>query len=173
MKYNAQFKNKEGVEFSVSSMDDYVDTPIDIADFTKVLNDASVRTYITDEAMAKYGHSTTESLSTDILLHSALRWQQESELRFLMRDSRGTAVGIAGITLKGKTEGELWYYKVSTTQPFMFEALSLVLNFVKTEGVKKLVAHFELDNLRSLHILEKLGFETSKPGEMFLNLAAK
>lgn len=174
MKYHAQFENERGDNFTVSSMEDYVDTPSDIADFSKVLDDEPVRKYIADDAKSRYEHLTTESLTKDILSNSALRWRQEAELRFLVRDSRDIAVGMIGVTLNGKTGGELWYYKISTAPAFMYEALSLVLGFLRSEGVEKLIATFELDNHRSERILSKLGFKnSSKPGEMTIDLIAR
>lgn len=171
MKYHSQFTNSQGDEFTVSSMEDYATTPLDIADFSKVLNDEPVRKYITDEAMAKWGHATTEELSKDILSHSKERWQDGAELRFLVRDAERRAVGMVGATMKGKMKGELWYYKISTVPPFMHDALVLVLPFFKCEGVRGLTATFDLGNHRSEKILSKLGFQrSSKPGEMVINL---
>ncbi len=172
MKYNFQFKNKHGNEFSVRSMEDYVVSEDDIREFTKVLDDEPVRKYITDEAKTKWGHPTTESLTKDILTNSALRWQQGAELRFLVRDAKGVACGMIGVTLKDKNEGELWYYKTSLAPSFMHEALVIVLSCFRAEGVNNLFATFDLDNIRSERILSNLGFSnTSKQGEMSIILS--
>ena len=48
----------------------------------------------------------------------------------------------------------------------MFEGLQIALDFLKKEGMTELFADFELDNMRSIEILQKLGFTDSKPGQM-------
>jgi RimJ/RimL family protein N-acetyltransferase len=172
MKYSTTFKNKHGDEFSVSSMDDYEMSEKDLSDFTHVLSDDPVRNYITDEAMNRWGHATPESLAEDILSHSRVRWEESKELRFLMRDKEGVAIGMIGVTLKeGRKSGELWYYKTSKAPSCMYEALKHVLPFLRSEGLMELSAEFELDNQKSIHILQKLGFKDSqKEGEMHICL---
>jgi RimJ/RimL family protein N-acetyltransferase len=170
MKYNSKFSNDKGDDFIIFSMEDYKETDEDVKSFSKVLSDEQVRKYITDDAMIKYNHKTVESLTDDILKNSALRWKENKEYRFLVRDLKDNAVGMIGVTLKDLTSGELWYYKTSEVPSFMYEALFLALTFLKQEGVKNLLATFEPDNIRSIKILTKLGFKNSKIGEMFINL---
>lgn len=170
MKYNSKFENSNGDAFVVFSMEEYKETDGDIKSFSKVLSDEQVRKYITDEAMVTYNHQTVESLTEDILRNSALRWKENKERRFLIKDSEGSPVGMIGVTLHDLTNGELWYYKTSEVASCMYEALVLVLAFLKQEGINSLVATFELDNVRSIKILTKLGFKNSKVGEMVINL---
>lgn len=161
MKYIRRFKNSEGDEYTISSMEDYVVTDGDVEVFTNVLSDKPVRKYITDDALTKYGHATVRSLAKDILPNSALRWKEHAERRFLVRDALGRAVGMIGVTLKNLEEGELWYYKASFSPPFMYEALVVAMDFLKKEGLKNLFATFQTDNVRSYQILFQLGFEGS------------
>ncbi len=168
MKYFTNFKNKHGDEFSVSSMENYEISENDLIYFSQVLRDEPVRKYITDEAMSTWGHVKVESLASDILANSALRWQEEKELRFLLRNHDSNPIGMIGVTLKqDRKSGELWYYKISSVRSCMFEALHIVLPFIKNERVEKLIASFELDNNKSIDALQKLGFTNSlKLGEM-------
>ncbi len=147
MKYFTAFKNKYNDEFFVSSMEGYEMSEKDLVDFTQVLSGDPVRNYITDEAMTKWEHSTTDSLAQDILFHSKMRWEDSKELRFLLRNENGNAIGMVGVTLKeGRKVGELWYYKTSKEPSCMYEALEHVLPFLKSEGLTELYAEFELDN---------------------------
>lgn len=169
-RHHLRFQNFGGKKFDVFSMENYVVSRKDIEDFTEVLKDEPVRRYITDDAMKRFGHETPESLARDILENSALRWEQDAERRFLVRDQQGHAVGMIGVTLKDKTQGELWYYKVSSVPPFMYEALQIVLGFLKQEGICNLSATFEGSNEYSRQILAKIGFQESQPGEVQYSL---
>lgn len=80
-------------------MENYQATEEDRASFTQVLKDTRVKAYITDDAMRQWGHSDEESLADDILTHSAERWKEGEELRFLLRDSQNSAIGMIGVTL--------------------------------------------------------------------------
>lgn len=172
MKYQATFTNKYGNTFSVASMDDYIVSDIDLKDFTKALSDKAVYHYITEEAMTTWSHPTPESLARDILSNSKLRWEENKELRFLLRDEGSSAIGMIGVTLtEDRTSGELWYYKTSEAPSCMYEALTYALRFLKEEGLVTLVALFELDNKKSIQILTKLGFKKEeKEGEMSISL---
>lgn len=175
MKYMAEFRNKQDEEFTIFSMEDYDATPTDIEAFACVLGDKPVCQYITDEAVEKYNHPNIESLTIDILRNSALRWTEDKEKRFLVRDYAGRPVGMIGVTLKDLRTGELWYYKTSAVGAFMYEALVLAIGFLKQEGIKNLSASIEPDNLRSKKILSKLGFkfkniEESAPKNMIMDL---
>ena len=165
-KYRSSFTNEKGDTFVVFSMENYKDTDKDLKSFIAVLNDEPVRKYITNDAMSKYGYTNLEFLAKDILSNSASRWSENAERRFLVRDFQSNAVGMIGVTLKNRAEGELWYYKTSSVPSFMFEALVVVLDFLKQEGVKDLFAIYESGNTRSTQILSKLGFKESKSGEM-------
>lgn len=170
MKYYSSFKNHKEEEFTISSMEDYIQNPTDIESFSKVLSDEPVRKYITNDAMKRWNHPTVESLAKEILSTSGLRWREGKELRFLVRDSSGSAIGMIGVTLKNLTSGELWYYKTSQAPPYMYKALALALDFLKQEGATNLFATFEQSNIRSIQILTNLGFKDSKPGEMVIAL---
>ena len=162
MKYSSRFQNGKSETFSVSSMEEYVSTPGDIDAFSKVLSDGPVYKYITDDAMNKYGHPHVRSLAIDILDHSALRWAENKEKRFLLRAAKGDPVGMIGVTLKGLDEGELWYYTTSHVGACVYEALLRVFDFLGQEGVKSLFARVDEGNMRSAQILSKLGFEQEK-----------
>ena len=94
-------------------MEEYAATENDIEKFSKVLADEPVRKYITDDAMVRWHHATVDSLAKGILENSALRWTEDKEKRFLVRDDASSPVGMIGITRDDadKTKGELWYYK--------------------------------------------------------------
>lgn len=158
MKYQLSFKNQNGDIFDLTSMEDYVPSNSDIDAFTKVLSDPSVRQYITDEAVKKYDHPNIESLTKDILRHSALRWYENKEKRFLVRDVKNNPVGMIGVTLNDPYSGELWYYKTSSVGPFMKDALAIILRFLKQEQITGLTACIEPDNTRSSQILSVCGF---------------
>jgi RimJ/RimL family protein N-acetyltransferase len=166
MKYQSSFKNKQGDVFYLASMEDYTPSNSDIAAFTQVLGDQHVRQYITDEAVTKYNHPNIESLTQDILGHSALRWHENKEKRFLLRDNKNDPTGMIGVTLDGTQKGELWYYKTSSVAPFMQEAIIIALQFLKQENIKELTAYTELDNARSAQILAALDFSKEKTTDL-------
>lgn len=165
MKYFSSFQNKNGKDFSISSMEDYSASEADIIFFEKVLSDLPVRKYITDEAMITYGFRSIRSLTEDILKNSALRWAENKEKRFLVRDQNNSPVGMIGVTLRNLFSAELWYYKASSVESFMFQALNIVLEFLKQEGVQELVADVDPDNIRSVRILSSIGFHKDKQNE--------
>lgn len=164
MKYCGNFKNKEGSDYSVMSMDGYQISKEDIEYFSFVLSDLPVRRYITDDALSKYGHESVLSLTQDILGNSAIRWTENKERRFLVRDNKNNPIGMIGVTLSNLNEGELWYYKTSAVGSLMSEALDLVLRFLKQEGITDLQASTNQDNLRSAQILAQAGFSIDENG---------
>ncbi len=165
MKYFSSFQNKNVKNFAISSMDDYSTSEADIIFFEKILSDLPVRKYITDEAMITYGFRSIRSLTEDILKNSALRWAENKEKRFLIRDQDHRPVGMIGVTLKDLTSGELWYYKTSSVESFVYESLNKIFEFLKQDGILELVASVESDNIRSIGILSAIGFHKDKQNE--------
>lgn len=169
MKYFSKIQNKYGDIFSVESVDDYKVSQIDIDTFTKVLSDEAVRKYITDQVMEKYKFSSIKDLAKDVLEMCPKRWADREELRFLIKNSSSEIVGMIGIDIIENEKGELWYFKTSKSPSFMFEATQKILQFLKKENIKYLLATVKPDNFRSKSILEKLGFkETGRENEMEL-----
>ena len=162
MKYNAQVKNKYAEVFAVESMDDYSPNKKDVLDFTEVLSDSAVRKYITDEALSKYKINSVNNLASGILENSAEKWKLREELRFLIRYSKEkTIVGMIGIDLKTQISGEMWFYKISSTTSFMYEAINEILSFLKNEDIEEVTTTFEEANTRSIDLLKRLGFANS------------
>jgi RimJ/RimL family protein N-acetyltransferase len=167
MKYSIQIQNKYGNTFTVSSMDNYSPKVNDIESFTQVLGDPAVRKYITDQAMEKYNIASIEEMSKEILNTSSKRWEDREEFRFIVRNNSDKIVGMIGVDINDNENGELWYFKIASAQSFMHEALQPVLNFLKKENVKSLIATYKPENIRSIEILKKLNFkENDNENEM-------
>ncbi len=172
MKYKATIFNKHKNTFSIQSTDEYETNERDIDSFTKVYEDAAVRKYITDQVMEKYGFKEVKDLAAENLRTSAKLWADREEFRFLIRHNEDI-VGIIGVDVENETTGELWYFKIGSSPSFMLEALQYVLPCLGQEGIDTLLATFKPDNVRSIEILRRLGFENSgKENEMKLGLSS-
>lgn len=157
MELNTAFLNDK---YLIESTDNFIPSPQDIDDFTAIITEEEVYKFVIEDEIKKSKEERIRSFAENLLKTSKIRWQDEEELRFLIRKSSDNKiVGIIGIDLDNSFQGEIWFYKTKTERHFMFEALVEVLSYLNSRGFLVITAVVDLENFRSQYLLSRLGFK--------------
>ncbi len=164
-KFSQTFTSKHGVDYIVSSCDDYIFDPKDFYNLIKIFLDPPVYEYITKGVLKKYYPKTpfVELLASDFLRDNAKLWKEKKEYRFFIRRKNdGLLVGIIGFNLPKKDYPERWIYKLSTEPSFMFTCIPFCLNFIAKLGHRRTFGLVNVANEQMNKLSISLGYQKIK-----------
>lgn len=164
-KYRQAFTSKHGVDYTVSSCDDYVFNPKDFYDLIKIFLDPPVYEFITKGVLKKYYPKTpfAELLASDFLRDNAKLWKEKKEYRFFVRrKSDQVLVGIVGFNLPKKDYPERWIYKISSEPSFMITCLPICLGFMAKLGHLRTFGLVNVNNTKMNQLSLGLGYKKIK-----------
>ena len=128
----------------------------DLAAIAAACNQEAVYRFLFRESLK--GRAYTEDDARAFVEWAEAGWREGSQFVFVVRDPGGNLVASMGIHSADLDEAEIGYWARSEVPGVMTNALACLCDVAREAGYRKLYALVEAVNVRSVALLERVGF---------------